>query len=245
MPSTRVARTYIERIEIRGNARTRDFVIRREFDVSEGDAFNQVLIQRAKRRLEKLNFFETVNISTAPGSEPDQVILVVDLVEKSTGELSIGAGYTTGGETPGPSLEGSITERNFLGRGQFIRFAAGAGRNSRDFTFSFTEPYFLGRRIAAGFDVLPRRAPMTTTGARRPARRFASVCRSPQALTTQTAYTFAQEEYEFDDDCSTIDMNPNRTKCDVSQAIIEGVLNSPWNKSAVSGSIDLQYDRRH
>ena len=72
------------------------------------------------------------------------MILVVDLVEKSTGELSIGAGYTTGGETPGPSLEGSITERNFLGRGQFIRFAAGAGRNSRDFTFSFTEPYFLG-----------------------------------------------------------------------------------------------------
>jgi outer membrane protein insertion porin family len=230
------ARTYIERIEIRGNARTRDFVIRREFDVSEGDAFNQVLIQRAKRRLEKLNFFETVEISTAPGSEPDQVILVVDLVERSTGELSIGAGYTTGGETPGPSLEGSITERNFLGRGQFIRFAAGAGRNSQDFTFSFTEPYFLGRRIAAGFDVFRQTRTYDdyrseTTGA---TVRFGLPI--TEALTTQTAYTFAREEYEFDDDCLTNDIF-DPTKCDVSQAIVDGVLNSPWNKSAVSETL--------
>ena len=92
------ARTYVERIEIRGNSRTRDYVIRREFDVSEGDAFNQVLIQRAKKRLEKLDFFERVEISTVPGSQPDQVVLVVDVVDKSTGEFSIGAGYATEGE---------------------------------------------------------------------------------------------------------------------------------------------------
>src|SRR5690606_31333484 len=110
-------RAYIERIEIRGNNRTRDYVIRREFDISEGDAFNQVLIQRAKRRLEALDFFQSVNIATAPGSEPDQVVLVVDVVEKSTGELSIGGGYATGGgPTGGFSVEGSIAERNFLGR---------------------------------------------------------------------------------------------------------------------------------
>ncbi|TIW71681.1 MAG: hypothetical protein E5V42_02540, partial [Mesorhizobium sp.] len=66
---------------------------------------------------------------------------------------SIGAGYSTGGDTPGPSVEGSITERNFLGRGQYIKLAAGGGKNSRDYSISFTEPYFLGRRIAAGFDV--------------------------------------------------------------------------------------------
>src|SRR5690606_27172273 len=77
------ARADVERIEIRGNSRTRDYVIRREFDLSEGDAFNQVLISRAKRRLEQLDFFSSVNISTAPGSEPDQVILVVDVIEKS------------------------------------------------------------------------------------------------------------------------------------------------------------------
>ena len=81
------------------------------------------------------------------------MVLVVDVVEKSTGEFSIGAGYTTGGDTPGPSIEGSITERNFLGRGQFIRFRRAAARTRATSRFSFTEPYFLGRRIAAGFDI--------------------------------------------------------------------------------------------
>src|SRR5690606_13585127 len=130
-------RAYIERIEIRGNNRTRDYVIRREFDVSEGDAFNQVMISRAKRRLDRLGFFQAVNISTVPGSQPDQVVLVVDVVETATGEFSIGAGYTTGqtsSSSGGFSLEGSITERNFLGRGQFIRFSAAGGEDSRDFT---------------------------------------------------------------------------------------------------------------
>src|SRR5690606_16524416 len=147
-------RAYIQRIEIRGNERTRDYVIRREFDLSEGDAFNQVLVTRAKRRLEALDFFTAVNVSTAPGSQPDQVILVIDVVEKSTGELSIGGGYTTGsGPSGGFAVEGSVAERNFLGRGQSIRVSAGGGRNSRDYTLSFTEPYFLGRRISAGFDI--------------------------------------------------------------------------------------------
>jgi outer membrane protein insertion porin family len=140
-------RTYVERIEIRGNTRTRDYVIRREFDIVEGDAFNQVLVQRARRRLEALDFFESINISTAPGSQPDQVVLVVDLVEKATGEFSIGGGYTTGGDdaSRGFSVEGSITERNFLGRGQFIQLSAGGGRRSRDYRFSFTEPTIEGQ----------------------------------------------------------------------------------------------------
>src|SRR5690606_12555117 len=148
-------RAYIERIQIRGNTRTRDYVIRREVRLAGGDAFNQVLIQRAKKRLEALDFFESVNISTAPGSEPDQVVLVVDVVEKSTGELSIGAGYTTGGTTgnAGFVLEGGIGERNFLGRGQAIRLSISGGASARDYMLSFTEPYFLGRRIAAGFDI--------------------------------------------------------------------------------------------
>ena len=96
-------RAYVERIEIRGNTKTRDYVIRREFDVSEGDAFNQVLIQRAKQRLEDLKYFEKVNISTAPGSEPDKVIVIVDVSEKATGEISVGGGYTTSGERPARS----------------------------------------------------------------------------------------------------------------------------------------------
>jgi outer membrane protein insertion porin family len=146
-------RAYLERVEIRGNDKTRDYVIRREFDLAEGDAFNQVAIQRAKRRLEALDFFERVEISTAPGAEADRVVLVVDVVEKSTGNFSLGAGYSTGGENSGVNLEAGITESNFLGRGQYLKISAGGGKTNRTYNLSFTEPYFLGRRIAAGFDV--------------------------------------------------------------------------------------------
>jgi outer membrane protein insertion porin family len=145
-------RAYIERIEIRGNTRTRDYVIRREFDMSEGDAFNQEMVSRAKRRLEALGYFTTVNISTAPGSASDRVVVVVDVVDQSTGSFGIGAGYSVGGD--GLMLEASVEEKNFLGRGQFIRIAAGAGTDSnRSYNLSFTEPYFLGYRLAAGFDI--------------------------------------------------------------------------------------------
>ncbi len=226
------AKTYVERIEIRGNTRTRDYVIRREFDVSEGDAFNQVLIQRAKRRLEALGFFETVEISTAPGSEADQVVLVVDVVDKSTGEFSIGAGYTTGGDSPGPSIEGSITERNFLGRGQFIKFSAGGGKDSRDYQFSFTEPYFLGRRIAAGFDIYRRTRnyddyESESTGA---TVRFGLPI--TDKLSTQIAYNIVSEEYNLDDNCVA-----GNDFCGVSNAIVDAVRESPWLKSSVSGAL--------
>ncbi|ESY72955.1 outer membrane protein assembly factor BamA [Mesorhizobium sp. M0051] len=221
-------KAYIERIEIRGNDRTRDYVIRREFDVSEGDAFNQVLIQRAKKRLENLNYFDKVDISTVPGSQPDQVVLVVDVVEKSTGEFSVGAGYSTGGDTAGPSVEGSITERNFLGRGQFIKVSAGGGKNSRDYSLSFTEPYFLGRRIAAGFDIFKQTRnydhyDSDTTGA---TVRFGLPI--TDSISTQLAYNISQEKYKLDDDC-----DPN-AGCDVSTAILDGIEQSPWIKSSVS-----------
>ncbi|WP_269929494.1 outer membrane protein assembly factor BamA [Aminobacter sp. HY435] len=231
------AKAYVERIEIRGNERTRDFVIRREFDVSEGDAFNQVLIQRAKKRLEALNFFEKVEIATAPGSQPDQVVLVVDLVEKSTGEFSIGAGYSTGGDNAGPSVEGSITERNFLGRGQFIKFSAGGGKNSRDYSFSFTEPYFLGRRIAAGFDVFRQtrkyddKYDSDVTGG---TIRFGLPITNN--ISTQLAYNLSQEKYTLDEDCDTNGDGKNDA-CSISPAIINGIDNSPWIKSSVSGTL--------
>ncbi|MFB9951986.1 outer membrane protein assembly factor BamA [Rhizobium puerariae] len=145
-------RAYVERIEIRGNTRTRDYVIRREFDFSEGDAFNQEMISRAKRRLEALGYFTTVNVSTAQGSSPDRVVVVVDVEDQSTGSFGIGAGYSAGGD--GFILEASIEEKNFLGRGQFIRVAVGGGLDdARTYNISFTEPYFLGYRLAAGFDL--------------------------------------------------------------------------------------------
>lgn len=144
-------RAYVERIEVRGNTRTRDYVIRREFDLSEGDAFNQLMITRAKRRLEALGYFTKVNITTQQGSAPDRVVIVVDVEDQSTGSFGIGAGYAADN---GVVLEASVEEKNFLGRGQYIRVAAGGGvDDARTYSLNFTEPYFLGYRLAAGFDL--------------------------------------------------------------------------------------------
>ncbi|MCG6857369.1 MAG: outer membrane protein assembly factor BamA [Salaquimonas sp.] len=143
-------RVYIQQITIIGNDRTREHVIRREFDISEGDALNQVLLQKAKRRLEATGFFERVNITTRPGNAPDRVVVVVHVVDKATGEFSVGGGWST---TSGVLAEISFEEKNFLGRGQYLKVAAGFGTTDTDYTLSFTEPYFLGYRMSAGFDL--------------------------------------------------------------------------------------------
>jgi len=113
-------RVYIERINIRGNTRTRDYVIRREFDLAEGDAYNRALINRAERRLKNLSYFKTVKITTEPGSAPDRVIVNVDVEEQSTGEFSVSGGYST---ADGFLAEVSVAERNLLGRGLFGKIA--------------------------------------------------------------------------------------------------------------------------
>jgi len=108
-------RTYLERIEIHGNTRTRDYVIRREFDIAEGDAYNKTLIDRAERRLKNLNYFKTVKITRLPGSAPDRVMLDVEVAEQSTGDFSIAGGYST---TDGLLAEVKVGDRNFLGSGK-------------------------------------------------------------------------------------------------------------------------------
>ncbi len=143
-------RVYIERIEIRGNTRTRDYVIRREFDIGEGDAYNRVLVDRAERRLRNLGYFKNVKITTEPGSAPDRVILAVDVEDQPTGEFSISGGYST---SDGIIGEVSLGEKNFLGRGQYVKVSGTLGQNAQGAEFSFTEPYFLGYRLAAGFDL--------------------------------------------------------------------------------------------
>lgn len=144
------ARVYVERINVRGNTRTRDYVVRREFDIGEGDAYNQIFIDRAERRLKALGFFKTVRMSTEPGSAPDRVIVNVDVEDQPTGEFSVAGGYST---SDGVIGEVALGERNFLGRGQYARIAAQLGQNVQGFDFSFTEPYFLGQRISAGIDL--------------------------------------------------------------------------------------------
>lgn len=147
-------RVYIERINIRGNTRTRDYVIRREFDIGEGDAYNRVLIDRAERRLNGLGYFKKVKITNEPGSAPDRVILNVEVEDQPTGNFGISGGYST---NQGFISEVSVSESNFMGRGQAVRLSVQAGQIARGVTFSFTEPYFLDQRIAAGFDVFARR----------------------------------------------------------------------------------------
>src|ERR1700688_4632459 len=146
-------RTYIERINIRANTRTRDYVIRREFDIAEGDAYNRALVDRAERRLKNLDFFKNVKIATEPGSSSDRVILNVDLEEKSTGDFSVSGGYST---TDGALAEVSISERNFLGRGLFAKASVTYGQYARGLSLSFVEPYLLDYRVALGLDVFYR-----------------------------------------------------------------------------------------
>ena len=143
-------KVYIERIDIVGNTRTRDYVIRREFDIGEGDPYNHVLIERAERRLNSLGYFKKVHISNKPGSAPDRVIVIVEVEDQPTGSISLSGGYST---TQGFLAEVAYTETNFLGRGQYVRLSVSDGQYSQGWKASFTEPYFLGQRLAAGFDI--------------------------------------------------------------------------------------------
>ncbi len=147
------ARIYVERVNITGNEKTRDFVIRRELGFSEGDPFNRSMVTRGRGEVMDLGYFSAVDISTQPGSAPDQVIINVAVTEQSTGEYGATVGYST---SDGVLGELSLTERNFLGRGQFLRAAIGASENGRTFDFSFTEPHFMGLNVSAGVDLYHR-----------------------------------------------------------------------------------------
>ncbi len=146
-------RLYIEQINVRGNTRTRDYVIRREFDVAEGDPYNRALINRAERRLRNLGYFKEVKIATEPGSSPDRVIINVQVEEQSTGEFSIGGGYST---ADGFLAEVSVGERNLLGHGLYAKASLQYGQYSSGYTLSFVEPYLLGYRLALGVDLFSR-----------------------------------------------------------------------------------------
>jgi len=141
---------YVERIDIVGNVRTLDRVIRREFRLVEGDAFNTGKMQRSKDRIKNLGFFKKVEVNNNPGSAPDRTLITVEVEEQSTGELSLGLGFST---SDGPLADVSIRERNFLGRGQDMRIGTVVSFRSQQVDLSFTEPYFLDKNIAAGIDI--------------------------------------------------------------------------------------------
>ena len=146
-------RAYIERINIRGNTRTRDYVIRREFDISEGDPYNRALVDRAERRIKSLNFFKTVKITNEPGSAPDRVVINVDVEEQSTGDFSVMGGYST---ADGFMAQVSISERNLMGTGRFGKASATYGQYIRGIELGFVEPYFFDQRVSGGIDLFAR-----------------------------------------------------------------------------------------
>jgi outer membrane protein insertion porin family len=152
-------RVFIERIDIVGNTRTLDRVIRREMRVSEGDAFNRVLLDRSRQRIQALGFFHDVHVDEAPGSQPDRSVVTVNVTEESTGELSFAAGYST---TENFIFDATITERNLRGRGQFLRLRASTSGQRRQLDLRFTEPHFMDRNLAAGFDLYSVRTDFLT-----------------------------------------------------------------------------------
>jgi outer membrane protein insertion porin family len=142
-------RVFVERIDVHGNVRTIDKVIRREMLLVEGDPFSRSKLSKSEQNLRNLNFFENVVVQTKQGSAPDKTVIDIEVVEKSTGELSIGAGFST---QDGPLADLRIRERNLLGKGQDLTFSTTLAGKRTEFDASFTEPYFLDRDLSAGVD---------------------------------------------------------------------------------------------
>jgi outer membrane protein insertion porin family len=143
-------RAFVERIEISGNARTEDRVIRREMRLAEGDAFIAAQVRRSQQRIRDLGYFGQAEITPSQGSAPDRVNLNVRVTERPTGEISIGGGYST---DAGFLADFGIRERNFLGTGVDARLAATIAQRRSQVDFSVTDPAFLDRNLAAGFDI--------------------------------------------------------------------------------------------
>jgi outer membrane protein insertion porin family len=221
-------RIYIERINILGNLRTHDYVVRREFRLAEGDAYNPLMVDKGKRRLQALGFFKTVEIKRSAGSAEDRVVLDVDLVEQSTGELSFGAGYST---SEGVIGDISISERNLLGKGQFLRLRLAGSVERLQLDLSFTEPRFLDRNMAAGFDLFHKDVNLSAVSAFRSRTTGGAVRLSfpiAENLWLTNSYTLSQGEI-YD------------VGLEASKAIVEAqgtAITSAWGTS-------LAYDNRN
>lgn len=236
-------RVYIERINVIGNERTKDYVIRREFRLAEGDAFNPLLVDRAKKRLQSLGYFKSVEVKRRPGSAQDRVTLDVELVEQSTGELSFGAGYST---SEGVIGDISLTERNLLGNGQFLRLKLSGSLERLQVDLSFTEPRFLDRNLSAGFDLYHKEVDYSDTSGfeqRKTGGQLRLGFPIAENLWMQTTYMLSRDEIynvsnnasiAIKDACGATDFTPgNSPNCQ----------DEAYYTSAVGAS--LTYDKRN
>ncbi len=221
-------RTYVERIEIHGNMRTRGYVIRREFDIAEGDAYNKTLIDRAERRLKNLNYFKTVKISTKPGSVPDRVVLDVEVAEQSTGDFNISGGYST---TDGLLAEVKVGERNFLGTGKAVSASASYGQYARGIDLSASEPYFLGTRVSAGIELYGRQndaSPYQSYGSNT----YGATVQAGTPLTEQLGAQWRYSIYNQD-----VTLNPTSLAAAPSLPVQQAALAGPQWVSAVGSTV--------
>lgn len=213
-------RVYIDRINVVGNTRTKDHVIRREFRLAEGDAYNPLLVDRAKKRLEALGLFKAVKVTRTPGGSPDRVSLDVVVEEQSTGELSFGAGYST---SEGVIGDVSISERNLLGNGQFLRLKLSGSLERFQIDLSFTEPRFLGMNLAAGFDLFHKEVDQSSTSGFRSRKTGATLRLGyplAENLWMQNYYTFSRDQI-FDVD--------NAASLAIKDACGDANINDPEN----------------
>lgn len=142
-------RVFVERVNVNGNVRTLDKVLRREMQIVEGDPFNRSKLAKSEQKIKNLDFFDDVKVDVQQGSAPDKTVVNIDVQEKSTGELSVGAGFSS---SDGPLADFRIRERNLLGKGQDLLLSTTIAGERTEFDASFTEPYFLNRDLSAGVD---------------------------------------------------------------------------------------------
>jgi outer membrane protein insertion porin family len=141
---------YVERIDIHGNTKTQDNVIRREIEVGEGDAYNRALIETSEKRLKKLGYFKSVKFSKKPGSAPDRVVLDVAVEEQQTGDFQIGGGYS---DVDGVVGSVSMSDSNFLGRGDLAKVSVTYGQYTKGLDIAYTDPYAFGQNMSLGLDI--------------------------------------------------------------------------------------------
>ena len=221
-------RTYVERIEIHGNSRTRDFVIRREFDIGEGDAYNKTLVDRAERRLKTLNYFKSVKITAKPGSSPDRVVLDVEAIDQSTGDFSVSGGYST---TDGILGEVKVGERNLFGTGKTVQAAVTYGQYARSIDLSASEPYFLGTRVAAGVELFGRQA-VTSPYASYGSQSYGANFTLGTPITEQTSVQWRYSLYD-----QSVTLGPTASAATVSLPVRQAAAAGPQLVSAVGSTI--------
>jgi outer membrane protein insertion porin family len=226
------ARAYIERINIRGNTRTRDYVIRREFDLGEGDAYNRALIDRAERRLKNLNYFKTVKITNEPGSAPDRVVINVDVEEQATGEFSVSGGYST---ADGFIAEVSVADRNLMGRGNLGKVSVTYGQRVRGFDLSFVEPFLFGYRMAGGIDVFARQN-LASNYISYDSQTIGTNLRLGFALTEEIAF---QPRYTFYNQKVTLPWQLNNCQFSSNALINNGTGVNPTNEGVFSAAQNI------